>query len=905
MRLFHQHLFFFNTALILVLSVVVLPAQHNHVRFDSLRQELLRCQQQAQASHDSILFSLHFSIALELTDIQPDSSISYAQHALLLAQRLSDSSKIADTYYTLGYGLKNRGYFKRAVESHLTGIKIAENIADTSKLLLNLNGLGITYMAQQQFGKAQQHFDRCFALSQKKNNLNGMKRALSNEGYVLWKLKQYDSAIVYHLRSLRIEEDLQDTVGIGISYINLGVCFQGKRDFTEALRYLEHALQIHRHFGNTRNEILSRYYLGWTLHDMAHYREALPHLIFATTRADSLKMHSPLQDAYRILSDTYSALGLHEESTYALRQYIGVKDSLYSQETALQIEELQLSYENEKKDKQLTLLHQEQTQQRFERNVYGLGLILVLGFSAMLLWAYRMKSRANAEVLRQKSILEEQAREIELANTKLHENNLQLHSLNTSVEQKVAELEAIDAIVQSINNEVELEKLLPKLLEQGHALVSSAEKSSILLLDEETRTYRFIAFRGYNPDMFSHLRFSPEETRIRYIHTKPVQEGVYVLREYEVEIENGAKFTNAPPECSLVMTISLDRDEPSNFETTDNTVSSGDDLPDGIIFFDNYSSANAFTNLDIERIQRFRKHVITAFAKAKIVKAEHEAATRLAKQNLRLQELDKEKNEFLGIAAHDMKSPLAGIMTGVGILRRFSEKLSTTEKLKLLQNIEQTTRRMSDIISNLLDINAIESGKMNLHIHNFDLVTLTKETIEQYRDRAVAKDIAIFTEFDDETAFTLADSSASAQILDNLISNAIKYSPRGKNVVVRIKNSHSPLVIGLWSDGNTPKTSPDAAHKTNDQWQMTNDQATNNQRIRVEVSDEGQGISAEDMQRMFGKFARLSPQPTGGEDSTGLGLSIVKRLTEAMNGRVWCESEVGKGATFIVELPKM
>jgi signal transduction histidine kinase len=87
---------------------------------------------------------------------------------------------------------------------------------------------------------------------------------------------------------------------------------------------------------------------------------------------------------------------------------------------------------------------------------------------------------------------------------------------------------------------------------------------------------------------------------------------------------------------------------------------------------------------------------------------------------------------------------------------------------------------------------------------------------------------------------------------------------------------------------------------TNDQ--CTNDQVTNDY-LRIEVADEGPGISEEDKKKLFGKFARLSARPTGGEHSTGLGLSIVKKMVEAMNGRVWCESELGKGSTFIVELP--
>jgi signal transduction histidine kinase len=104
------------------------------------------------------------------------------------------------------------------------------------------------------------------------------------------------------------------------------------------------------------------------------------------------------------------------------------------------------------------------------------------------------------------------------------------------------------------------------------------------------------------------------------------------------------------------------------------------------------------------------------------------------------------------------------------------------------------------------------------------------------------------------------------EIFDNLVSNAVKYSPQGRNIYVRVAR-----------------------------------QAEN---VLIAVQDEGPGLSEDDKAKLFGKFTRLSARPTAGEHSTGLGLSIVKRMVEAMNGKVWCESELGKGATFIVELPR-
>jgi signal transduction histidine kinase len=113
----------------------------------------------------------------------------------------------------------------------------------------------------------------------------------------------------------------------------------------------------------------------------------------------------------------------------------------------------------------------------------------------------------------------------------------------------------------------------------------------------------------------------------------------------------------------------------------------------------------------------------------------------------------------------------------------------------------------------------------------------------------------------------IVDSNVMVQVVENLVSNAVKYSPPGKSIFVRLTQS------------------PDS--------------------VRLEVQDEGPGLSAEDQSKLFGKFARLSAKPTGGEHATGLGLSIVKRMVEAMNGKVWCQSEAGKGATFVVQLPAL
>ncbi len=241
----------------------------------------------------------------------------------------------------------------------------------------------------------------------------------------------------------------------------------------------------------------------------------------------------------------------------------------------------------------------------------------------------------------------------------------------------------------------------------------------------------------------------------------------------------------------------------------------------------------------------------------------------------RLREMNDEKNEFMGIAAHDLRNPLSAIKGFSEIIVEDAQALRRKEAQDLdgvLKEMEEfgerivaTTGRMMEMLQNLLDANRIERGEMQLNVAPTDLGAALHSVIQTQRSHATAKQQRIHLESETTPVVVLVDPSVTVQVLENLVSNAVKYSPPGKDIFVRLKK----LAQGA----------------------------------RVEVQDQGPGLSAEDQKKLFGKFARLSAKPTGGEHSTGLGLSIVKKLVEAMNGRVWCESELGQGAAFIVEFP--
>ncbi len=182
-----------------------------------------------------------------------------------------------------------------------------------------------------------------------------------------------------------------------------------------------------------------------------------------------------------------------------------------------------------------------------------------------------------------------------------------------------------------------------------------------------------------------------------------------------------------------------------------------------------------------------------------------------------------------------------------------------------MDDLSRISKRGIVLIDNLLDVNVIESGKTNILLKSLNLLEIVQNLQSEYSNKAKAKNITLQLQSQEKPYTAFVDERSLFQVLDNLISNAIKYSPHGKHIYIRL--------------------------------------IENTNVVRCEIEDEGPGLSESDQQKMFGKFARLTPQPTGEEFSTGLGLFIVKKLVDTMNGKVWCKSKLGQGTTFIVEFP--
>lgn len=234
----------------------------------------------------------------------------------------------------------------------------------------------------------------------------------------------------------------------------------------------------------------------------------------------------------------------------------------------------------------------------------------------------------------------------------------------------------------------------------------------------------------------------------------------------------------------------------------------------------------------------------------------------LEKSHAKLETLNREKSGLMRMAAHDLRNPLAGILLGIELMR-IDDPATRRQGLDRLNLL---VHQMMHMIRNLLDVEALEAGTRRLHSEHIELVPALRESLATFEPVAQRKAIALHHAEAEPGLAIHADRAAFRQVCDNLVSNAVKYSP--ERSTIRIAAARA---------------------------------AAN--RVRLSVRDEGPGIRPDELSRLFQRYTCLSARPTGGEPSTGLGLSIVKELVERMDGRVWCESEPGRGATFLVEFP--
>ncbi|MDF2187443.1 tetratricopeptide repeat-containing sensor histidine kinase [Paraflavitalea sp. CAU 1676] len=237
----------------------------------------------------------------------------------------------------------------------------------------------------------------------------------------------------------------------------------------------------------------------------------------------------------------------------------------------------------------------------------------------------------------------------------------------------------------------------------------------------------------------------------------------------------------------------------------------------------------------------------------------------IVQQNEKLEELNYEKNSLISIVSHDLSTPFTTIQVWGHVLQAEPGKL-TGDQQRAINKIMQASNNGEDMIRRILDVERKDIADHRMLLENFDLTIFAEEVIENFKPMAARKSIQLHADMPEKKLYLLSDKQLVSRICENLLSNAIKYTPKGKNVWISISEEQDA--------------------------------------VSIKVRDEGVGIEKDELPYLFSKYSKISSQPTNGEASNGLGLSIVKRIVQEINGKIFCESEPGKGSLFTVVLKK-
>lgn len=256
----------------------------------------------------------------------------------------------------------------------------------------------------------------------------------------------------------------------------------------------------------------------------------------------------------------------------------------------------------------------------------------------------------------------------------------------------------------------------------------------------------------------------------------------------------------------------------------------------------------------------------------------------LIETNKKLEKLERMKSEFISIVSHELRTPLTSIKNSLDILSGGRCGEVTENAAKFFDMAKRNVQGLSRIINDLLDLSKIEAGKMTFNFKTTNIKSVIEYVKSSLAGVAKSANLNLVVNINENLPEIFADSQRLEQVLTNLVSNAIKFTPAGKNIYINADIVNAENI------------------KPNEIFVEDINKLSGNY-ILVSVKDEGIGIDRKDLLRAFDKFAQIENSLSRKVGGTGLGLPIAKQLLEAHKGAIWCESELGKGSTFYFAIP--
>ncbi len=751
-----------------------------------------------------------------------DAAKQYTDQALRLAEKNDYEEGIVDAYNNLGFIEFYKSNYEESLDYCKKALRKSYKLGYKKGFVEAYNGIGRHYQVKGNFDNA---LDK-FLVSKNICEQTGNKRELAYCNFGLGAIHFYDEANYYNearkyfFKSLRLRENINDKNGITSSLYAIGEAFSKESDGKTALQYFQNCLDMSEKIGNRYNmanayEGIGDIYMMWKDYTKAfyYYKESLKIFDEFNEKFQHAAIHLRIGKYYNEIGENEKALD-------------------HLNEAFKKAEEIDVPVLVKNAAKELAKAHPELKQD-------------ALAEKYKKIFVEKSNFLKENEIIKLKIFSDLERKEEKerifwtslITGTFLSLIALMLFRSYRIKRKSLKSVEKLNEIGKVITSSLSQREIYNMVYKNAKELMD-ADAFLIFIYDKKSESLVFIGGKEEGVEDSTQF-FSLSETyrpAVKcFMEQKPV-----VFKDYRKEYPG--IFGDKPPSPKVGKSFNSHIFLPLTIEG---------------------KNGNKKKKIGVVTVQCHKKSAYKTYQVKLLKNIAYYAAIALDNANAykKIKEANDLKSWLLEIAAHDLKNPLQVIM---GFAEQIEKKIKDDASLDQLRKIKISSKQMKRLITELLDNAAIENGEIELKNNIEDVGKLAGYVVQQNQELTNYKDQKI--EFETgKNCLIKGDKDRLLEIMENLISNAIKFSPQGKTIWVKV--------------------------------------STNEAKVIFKVRDGGPGLNEKDKTKLFKKFQRLSARPTGGELAIGLGLAITKYFVELHGGSIGGESKPGKGATFIVELP--
>lgn len=843
------------------------------------------------------------------------STLENYRKAVLLVEDVRDTISTANLYNFIGVIYADLGSYEKALEYYIQSLELSRDINNQEGIGIAHNNIGLVYHDWGNYEKALEYFQKSNEIAESLNDQLGVANSLNNVGIIYSNWEQNDIAINYYNKAKIIYEEYEDQEGISQVLNNLGESYFELNEIDKAMVYLVRSIEIVKTLNNNYSLALSYLTMGQIHFKLGQLNKANSYNNMSFKLADSLKFSSILLDNYKLSYEILAKRGNYAGAFKYLKDYSRQKELIYNNRFHKTLAELQAKNEIDRNDKENELLIEAFKEQNKEKEkevstqrIYLIIIfILMIVFGILVYYDIRSKIAANKKLKIINSEINEQKEKLsktldDLSKSEFKYKNLVEHSptgiLLIDSDGNIMEVNRTMLNILGSPGEEETKKInclnFPPLKEVGLADdINKAIKTGDLFYKENryiTAWKKEVYLRYYiapiknRKDRVTHLIINVEDISIS---KKAEAALIHSEQKYRVLVENSLQAMFVVQEGNVVF-ANTRMEDLTGFKFEEVT-KMGKGWIQKIVhpedherLIKNLSNADQHVGFPLREVYRYhnRKEDVrfletlgslvnyedkpALLVVAIDITERKEAENILIESERVLRDANTMKDKFFSIIAHDLKNPFNAIMGFSNLLYEAYDNFDEKQRKTFIKNICEASESTFKLLQNLLEWSRTQTGNIDFNPQKFELIPLINENIALLKSSAENKDIIVkLGKFEKTNVF--ADENMVKAIMRNLLSNAIKFTEIGGKVNANVK--------------------------------------VNGEMAEVTIEDNGIGIKAEDIKRLFRIDDQFKSDGTAKEQGTGLGLILCKEFVEKNNGKIWVESKPEKGSKFTFNLP--